>query len=73
MDESSTTEGSGVEVLMVSPQVDEVKLAMQLNFKAPNNETIQGEYEALLIALKAAKNVGASWVVVHSDSQLVVR
>lgn len=42
------SEGSGVRVGMVSPQGEETKLAMRLQFRASNNEA---EYEALLIGL----------------------
>lgn len=68
VDKSSIAEGSGVRVLLVFPQGDEVRLAVQLNIKAYNNEI---EYEALIIKLKDAKNVRATWVVVHSDSQIM--
>lgn len=55
---------------IVSLQGDEVKLAMKLEIKTSNNET---EYEALLIGLRVARNLGATWIVVHSDSQLMTR
>ncbi|XP_073275397.1 uncharacterized protein [Primulina huaijiensis] len=45
VDGSSTNEGSGVGVLLISPKGDEVKLAVRLDFRASNNEA---EYEAVL-------------------------
>lgn len=57
-------------VLLVSSHAEEIKLVIQLNFKASNNET---EYEALLADLQAAKIVGATQVIIHSNSQLVAR
>ncbi|XP_075475786.1 uncharacterized protein LOC142512009 [Primulina tabacum] len=68
VDGSSTGEGSGVGVLLISPKGDEVKLAVRLDFRASNNET---EYEAILAGLRAARQVGAARVHIFSDSQLV--
>ncbi|XP_042436973.1 uncharacterized protein LOC122022935 [Zingiber officinale] len=46
------------------------ELAVRLNFRATNNEA---EYEALLARLQAARHVGASRVIIYSDSQLVTQ
>lgn len=70
VDESSTEQGSGVGVLLLSPQGEEILVVIWLNFKASNNES---EYEALLVGLQAAKYVGASKVDLHSDSQLAAQ
>lgn len=43
---------------------------MSLSFKATNNEV---EYEAMLTGLCLALALGAKWVRINSDSQLVVR
>ncbi|XP_073047725.1 uncharacterized protein [Primulina eburnea] len=68
VDGSSTNEGSGVGVLLISPKGDELKLAVRLDFRASNNEA---EYEAVLAGLRAARQVGAARVHIFSDSQLV--
>ncbi|XP_073064080.1 uncharacterized protein [Primulina eburnea] len=68
VDGSSTNEGSGVGVLLISPKGDELKLAVRIDFRASNNEA---EYEAVLADLRAARQVGAARVHIFSDSQLV--
>ncbi|XP_073063960.1 uncharacterized protein [Primulina eburnea] len=68
VDGSSTKEGSGVGVLLISPKRDELKLAVRLDFRESNNEA---EYEAVLACLRAAWQVGAARVHIFSDSQLV--
>ncbi|XP_042426235.1 uncharacterized protein LOC122014118 [Zingiber officinale] len=45
IDGSATQQGSGVGILLISPQGDILQLAVRLNFRATNNEA---EYEALL-------------------------
>ncbi|XP_042467459.1 uncharacterized protein LOC122050634 [Zingiber officinale] len=62
--------GSGVGVLVISPQGDILQVAVRLNFRATNNEA---EYEALLAGLQAARHVGAARVIIYSDSQLVTQ
>ncbi|XP_042401305.1 uncharacterized protein LOC121991361 [Zingiber officinale] len=70
VDGSATRQGSGVGVLLISPQEDVLQLAVRLNFRATNNEA---EYEALLAGLQAARHVGAARVIIYSDSQLVTQ
>ncbi|KAC9158012.1 hypothetical protein E3N88_46283 [Mikania micrantha] len=48
-DETSSTEGAGVGVMVVSPQGKEKARALKLKFKASNNEA---EYEALIAGLQ---------------------
>lgn len=69
-DGSATQKGSGVEILFVSPYNDEIKMVVQLCFKASNNEA---KYEAVLVGLHAAKYIGATKVILYSDSQLVAQ
>ncbi|XP_073130781.1 uncharacterized protein [Henckelia pumila] len=59
VDDSSNSEGCGVGVFLISPRGDEIRLAVRLEFRASNNEA---EYEALLIGLRAAKQVAAARV-----------
>ncbi|XP_042437266.1 uncharacterized protein LOC122023266 [Zingiber officinale] len=70
VDGSATHKGSGVGILLISPQGDILQLAVQLNFRATNNEA---EYEALLAGLQAAWHIGAARVIIYSDSQLVTQ
>ncbi|XP_075499932.1 uncharacterized protein LOC142538504 [Primulina tabacum] len=66
VDGSSSKEGSGVGVVLISPAGEEVKLAVRLNFRASNNE-------AVLARLRAVRNVGATQILIFSDSQLVAQ
>ncbi|XP_042413219.1 uncharacterized protein LOC122002198 [Zingiber officinale] len=70
VDGSANHHGSGVGVLVISPQGDILQLAVRLNFRATNNEA---EYEALLAGLQAARHVGAARIIVYSDFQLVTQ
>ncbi|XP_042432745.1 uncharacterized protein LOC122019334 [Zingiber officinale] len=70
VDGSANHCGSGVGALLISPQGDIMQLVVRLSFRATNNEA---EYEALLTGLQAARHVGASRVIIHSDSQLVTQ
>ncbi|XP_075483781.1 uncharacterized protein LOC142523932 [Primulina tabacum] len=69
VDGSSTSHGSGVGVLLESPQGDKLMYSIKFQFPASNNEA---EYEALVAGIKLAMSAGARSMVVHSDSQLVV-
>ncbi|XP_042380210.1 uncharacterized protein LOC121972624 [Zingiber officinale] len=70
VDGSATQQGSEVKVLLISPQEDILQIAVQLNFRATNNEA---EYETLLAGLQAARHVGVARVIIYSDSQLVTQ
>ncbi|XP_074556562.1 uncharacterized protein LOC141812469 [Curcuma longa] len=72
VDGSSNRQGSGVGVVLISPQEEEIRLSIRLSFRASasNNEA---EYEAVLAGLQAAKRMGAARVQLHSDSQLVAQ
>uniref|UniRef100_A0A2N9ESE9 Integrase catalytic domain-containing protein n=1 Tax=Fagus sylvatica TaxID=28930 RepID=A0A2N9ESE9_FAGSY len=52
IDRSSTKKMSGARVILVSPEKDKLEYALQLRFRATNNEA---EYEALLAGLKLSK------------------
>ncbi|XP_042415343.1 uncharacterized protein Mb2253c-like [Zingiber officinale] len=49
---------------------ERMHLSVQLDYRATNNEA---EYEALIAGLQAARHVGASRVVIHTDSQLAAQ
>lgn len=60
---------SGAGLVLTTPQNDELEYALRFNFKASNNEA---EYEALIAGLRIAKELEATQVRVHIDSQLLV-
>ncbi|XP_042404964.1 uncharacterized protein LOC121995243 [Zingiber officinale] len=70
VDGSSTRLGSGIGILLISPQEERVQLSVRLDYRATNNEA---EYEALIAGLQAARHVGASRVMIYSDSQLAAQ
>ena len=53
-DGSSCKEGAGAGVLLISPGGETVKLMYKLEFVTTNNTA---EYEALILGLKAAKDL----------------
>uniref|UniRef100_A0A2N9HB70 RNase H type-1 domain-containing protein n=1 Tax=Fagus sylvatica TaxID=28930 RepID=A0A2N9HB70_FAGSY len=61
-------EGEPEEVL-ISLEKDKFKYALQLRFRATNNEA---EYEALLARLKLSESMGIKNMTIKSDSQLIV-
>jgi ribonuclease HI len=69
IDGSSTKDMGGAGIVLVSPEKDQFEYAIQLCFRATNNEA---EYEALLVGLKLSRNMGIKNLIVQSDSQLIV-
>ena len=69
MDGSSNKCTEGIEVVLQSPERDNLECAIRLQFSMTNNKA---EYEAILAGLNLAKAVGASSVVLHSDTQVVI-
>ncbi|XP_073138654.1 uncharacterized protein [Henckelia pumila] len=70
VDGVSSSGGSGMGVILVSPTQEKIKIAVKLDFRASNNEA---EYEAVVAGMKQAREVGASHIIIYSDSQLVVQ
>ncbi|KAL0412175.1 UNVERIFIED_CONTAM: Ribonuclease HI [Sesamum latifolium] len=70
VDGSSTMQGSGAGVVLTSPQGDDVEFAIKFEFKALNNEA---KYEALVLGMRMAQDVGAQHLLAYSDSQLIVK
>ncbi|XP_042396690.1 uncharacterized protein LOC121986819 [Zingiber officinale] len=70
MEGSSTRQGSGIGLILISPREDWMQLSTLLDYRATNNEV---EYKALIAGLQAARHVGADKVLIHSDSQLVAQ
>ena len=61
--------GSGVGLVLVSPEKITIEKSLRLSFSATNNET---EYEALLMGMMTVQKMGGKAVKVFSDSKLVV-
>jgi len=69
VDDSSNKITCGAEVVLEGPGDLLLEQALHFGFKATNN---QGEYEALLVGLNLAYDMGAREVVCKSDSQVMV-
>ncbi|KAL0405421.1 UNVERIFIED_CONTAM: hypothetical protein Slati_3856000 [Sesamum latifolium] len=70
VDGSSTTQGSGVGIVITTPQSEDLEFAIKFGSKASNNEA---EYEALVIGMRMAHDAGARHLLAYSDSQLIVK
>ncbi|XP_012856991.1 PREDICTED: uncharacterized protein LOC105976259 [Erythranthe guttata] len=70
VDGSSTIGGSGIGIVLESPQGDKIDYAIKLDFQTSNNEA---EYEAFITWIRLSLAAGARKLVIHSDSQLVVK
>ncbi|XP_042415003.1 uncharacterized protein LOC122004140 [Zingiber officinale] len=70
VDGSATRQGSDIGLLLISPQEERMHLSVRLDYCATNNEV---EYESLIAGLQPARHVGASKVLIHSDSQLAAQ
>ena len=69
VDGAANSRGSGLGIVLISPEGEMLEQAVRLGFGASNNEA---EYEALLHGLRAAKQLGANVLTIHCDSQLIV-
>ena len=67
-DRSSNRQAGGIGVMIQTPEGDEIRCMIRLDFPTTNNEA---EYEALVAGLDLAKVEGAENVVVHCYSQVV--
>ena len=63
-DGSSNRQARGAGVMIQTPEGDEIRCMIQLDFPTTNNEA---EYEALVAGLDLAKAAGVKKVVVHCD------
>jgi len=61
--------GSGARVVLISPDRCGLRYAIRLHFLASNNAA---EYKALVNGLCIAIELGAMWLYVRGDSELVV-
>ncbi|XP_024157071.1 uncharacterized protein LOC112164937 [Rosa chinensis] len=69
VDGASNKKTSGAGILLISPDDQVYKYALNFAFKASNNAA---EYEALTAGLQIARELGVQHLSIFSDSQLVV-
>ncbi|XP_050280262.1 uncharacterized protein LOC126721249 [Quercus robur] len=69
IDGTTNQRGSGVGLVLVSPEGITIEKSLRLDFSAMNNET---EYEALLEGMSMIQKLGGKSVNMFSDSRLVV-
>jgi ribonuclease HI len=69
-DGSYTLKGVGADVVLIPPEGDMLKYAIQIEFPATNNIT---EYEGLVTGLRLAKELGIRWLLIRGDSQLMAK
>jgi ribonuclease HI len=69
VDGSSTKSRSGAGVALITPDKEEIAMALKLDFPITNNEA---EYKAVIAGLSLAEHLGAKNLEVRSDSQVVV-
>ena len=69
IDGALNQKGSGIRLVLISPEKVIVEKSLRLNFSTTNNEA---EYEALLMGIAVVQRMGGKSVKVFSDSRLVV-
>jgi hypothetical protein len=69
-DGASSREGAGSGVVFVSPDQETISLSYKLEFEATNNVA---EYEALVLGLRAVREMGIQEVAGFGDAELVVQ
>ena len=69
VDGASNQKGSGVGLVLISPEKIIIEKSLRLDFSATNNEA---EYEALMIGMAMVQRMGGKSIKVFLDSRLVV-
>ena len=69
IDGASNQKGSGVGLVLISPEKLIIEKSLRLGFLAKNNDT---EYEALLEGMSMVQRMGGKSATMLSDSRLVV-
>jgi ribonuclease HI len=69
-DGASSSIGAGAGVVFKSPSQETISLSYKLEFEVTNNVA---EYEALVLGLRAAKEMGIREVSVFGDAELIVQ
>ena len=69
MDGAANQRGSGVGLVLVSPEKITLKKSLRLGFSATNNEA---EYKTQLMGMMMVQKMGGKKVKIYLDSKLVV-
>ena len=69
VDDTTNQRGSGVGLVVVSPERIFIEKSLRLGFSATNNKA---EYEALLVEMAMVQKIGGKTMEVFSDSRLFV-
>ena len=69
IDGSSMKKNGGAGVLLITPDGEELGSSLWLKFRTTNNEV---EYEAVIAGLRMTLELGAKFVEIRSDSQVIV-
>ena len=69
VDGASSAMGAGAGIIIITPKGIRLEHSFRLGFKAFNNEA---QYEAFIVGLRTAFDMGARDIEVYSDSRLVV-
>ena len=70
VDGAANAQGSGVGLILTSPDGIDIEYALRFGFRASSNEA---EYEAVIAGLNFAHSMKVDLLEVCSDSQLVVK
>ena len=68
-DSSSAQKRGGVGVVIIAPDGETLKYGVRLKFPATNNEA---KFEGILTRLRLGKALGATNLLIQSDSKLVI-
>jgi ribonuclease HI len=69
-DGASSKDGAGAGIVFISPAQETTTLSYKLEFEATNNVA---EYEALVLGLRAAKDMGIKEISVFGDAELIIQ
>ncbi|XP_030941551.1 uncharacterized protein LOC115966456 [Quercus lobata] len=69
VDGAANHRGSGVGLVLISPEKITIEKSLRLGFSATNNEA---EYETLLIGMTMVQKMGGKMVEIFSDSRLII-
>ena len=69
VDGASNQKGSGIGLVLISPEKVIIEKSLRLDFSATNNEA---EYEVLLMEMAMVQRMGGKSIKVFSNSRLVV-
>jgi ribonuclease HI len=69
-DGASSKDGAGAGMVFVSPVQENISLSYKLEFEDTNNVA---EYEALVLGLRVAKDMGIKEISVFGDAELIIQ